>query len=107
LISRAGGEHVERTSWSILLPDQQSDRRGAKILDAALYQHRYRIYTPNIGPSNDVVVVEFEYEDLDEYWKMWAEWLASPLAAVFMPKWAKLVERGGCNEVWNLPEQRS
>ena len=54
-----------------------------------------------------MVVVEFEYEGLDEYRKMWAEWFASPLAAAFMPKWAKLVERGGCNEVWNLPEQRS
>ena len=77
------------------------------IEDNTSYQHRYRICTPNIGASNDVVVVEFEYEDLDEYRKTWAEWFASPLATAFMPKWAKLVERGGCNEVWNLPEQRS
>jgi len=62
-----------------------------------------RVYKPSIGPL-DVIVGEFEFEDLGEIPKAWAEWSASPEAAEFMPKWYEMVERGGYAETWELVE---
>ena len=63
----------------------------------------YRIYVPEIGPF-DVIAFEFEFENLQEYERAWAEWLGAPDAAEFMAKWYDLTEPGGTNEIWTLAE---
>ena len=60
-----------------------------------------RIYTPEIAPF-DVLVYEAEYENLEEYARLWAEWEASPEAAAFLGEWSALTETGGTNEIWTL-----
>ena len=62
-----------------------------------------RIYVPQFGPTN-IVAWEDEYENLAEYEKLFAEWLASPGTAAMMEKWFELVESGGNTEVWALTE---
>ena len=69
------------------------------------YKHALRIYTPETG-SFDVVAVEWEYESLEEYDRLWTEWRATPEAAAFNEKWSDLIERGGTNEIWHLAERR-
>jgi hypothetical protein len=69
------------------------------------YTRCYRIYTPNIS-SYGVVVVEWEYEDLQEMQASWDAWYASPASSAFLEKWRELTERGGEGEVWNLVAQR-
>ena len=70
-----------------------------------IFTHSYRIYTPDIGPQ-DVVIVEWEYEDLQEMRAVWDAWLAKPSTPEFLEKWNDLVERGGKREIWTLAEQR-
>ena len=60
-----------------------------------------KIYTPTFGPF-DVAVIDFEFESLEAYEKMWDEWFASPEGAQFMEKWVPLVEAGGTNELWEV-----
>ena len=69
------------------------------------YTKTYRIYMSDIGP-HDMVVVEWEYEDLQEMRAAWATWEASPGIAQFWEQWYSLTERGGSGEIWKLVEQR-
>ena len=62
------------------------------------YKHAFRIYTPETG-SFDVVAVEWEYESLEEYDRLWTEWRATR-AAAFMEGWYDLTEGGGTSELW-------
>jgi len=68
------------------------------------YTGATRVYTSSIG-TFDQVAVEWEYEDLAEYEKGWAEWAAKPTTAAFMQKFLELTKEGGTNEIWTLAEQ--
>ena len=70
------------------------------------YKHGNRIYAPEIGPF-DVLVVEWEFESLEDYQRSWAEWAAGPDAPAFAEKWDKVFERGGSGEIWNLAAHRA
>jgi hypothetical protein len=63
-----------------------------------------RVYTSSIG-TFDQMAVEWEYEDLAEYEKRWAEWGARPTTTAFIQKWLELTKGGGSNEIWDLAEQ--
>ncbi|MFC2077613.1 NIPSNAP family protein [Candidatus Bipolaricaulota bacterium] len=68
------------------------------------YTHAFRIYTPETG-SSEIVAVELEYESLEEYGRLWAEWSATPEAGEFSgEKWYNLTEGGYTNELWWLAE---
>lgn len=74
------------------------------IAQFTTYTRTSRIYTPETG-SFDVVAVEWEYENLEEYERRWAEWGATPEAATFLERWYAVTERGGANEIWHLAAQ--
>jgi hypothetical protein len=69
------------------------------------FTHSYRIYTPSIGPR-DVVVVEWEYENLQEMQACWDAWNSERGTPEFFEKWDALTERGGHRETWGLAAQR-
>ena len=69
------------------------------------YTHSYRIYTSNIS-SYDVVVVEWEFEDLQEMQADWDAWFAKTDMTEFNEKWDELTERGGHGEIWELVAMR-
>ena len=62
-----------------------------------------RIYVPEIAPF-DMIALEIEFENLEEYEKGWAEWFAAPETAEFLEQWYDLTEIGGTNQVWTLVE---
>lgn len=70
-----------------------------------VYTHSYRIYTSYIS-SYDVVVVEWEFEDLQEMRADWDAWFAKTDMTEFNEKWDELTERGGHGEIWELVAQR-
>jgi hypothetical protein len=62
----------------------------------------FRIYTPQFGPF-DVVVVEAEYEDVEAYYREqermeMTDW--NPVS--FMEELDSLTEPGGSNELWTV-----
>jgi hypothetical protein len=61
-----------------------------------------RIYLPSVAPF-DMIVTEFEVEDLAEYEAVMAKWreVATP---EFWQQWYRLTEPGGANELWTLME---
>jgi hypothetical protein len=63
------------------------------------YKHAFRIYTPKTG-CLDVVAVEWEYESLEEYNKLWAEWRTLPEAAAFLKQMYGLGKVGNTREFW-------
>ena len=69
------------------------------------FKHSYRIYTPGISPQN-VVVIEWEYEDLKDMQVCWDSWYAERGTPEFDEKWNKLIDGGGHRETWDLTEQR-
>ena len=69
------------------------------------FTHSYRIYTPDICPR-DVVVIEWEYEDLKDMQMCWDAFYAKRGTPEFYEKWDELVERGGHRETWDLATQR-
>ena len=71
----------------------------------SVYTHSYRIYTSYIS-SYDVVVVEWEFEDLQEMRAAWDAWFAKTDMTEFNEKWDELTERGGHGEIWELVTQR-
>jgi hypothetical protein len=66
------------------------------------YSGTVRLYVSETGKS-DRLAIEWEYEDLAEYAKRWADWRARPTTAAFMEKWYGLV-KGWVNEIWNVPD---
>jgi hypothetical protein len=67
------------------------------------YSGTTRVYTSSIGSFNQLCV-EWEYESLAEYERMWAEWAARPTSPAFMEKWVNATSREGTNEIWDLVE---
>jgi hypothetical protein len=63
----------------------------------------FRVYTPHTGPVG-ILAMEWEFENLAEYERYWAEWDAKPETAAFSEKWNELREAGGTLEIWNLAE---
>jgi len=66
---------------------------------------RYRIYRPHFGPQ-DVIVVEWEYRDLQQLEAAWATWRAKRGTPDYFDRWQALTERGGQREVWVLAASR-
>ena len=64
---------------------------------------RERTYTSSFGPS-DMIVLDFEFENMDQLEKKWAEWLARPEVPTLFEKLDSLFVPGGSNEIWNLVE---
>ena len=62
----------------------------------------FRAYTANIGPPHNQVILEWEYADLAEYERMWAEWAALPSPPAFMEKWRELAEPNLTSRIWSL-----
>jgi len=72
---------------------------------STFYTNPYRIYTCYIGPNN-VIVVEWEWEDLEQMGAVWAAVVANPEFAPLQEQWRALRERGGQGELWHLAAQR-
>jgi hypothetical protein len=88
----------EQETVALVLEEIAADRERGD------YTGPTRVYTSNLGTFNQVAV-EWEYEDLAEYQKAWAEWWARPMTAAFMQEWLELTNGGGTNEIWTLAEQ--
>jgi hypothetical protein len=67
------------------------------------YSIPFRIYMSKIAPPWQMAI-EWEYENLAEYDKAWAEWGARPTTAEFWMKWFEMTEPGGANDIWELAE---
>jgi hypothetical protein len=67
------------------------------------YSGPVRIYTSETGRF-DRLAVEWEYENLAEYEQGWAGWAARPTTPAFMEKWGAVTDKGGINELWNVPD---
>lgn len=78
-------------------------RQGIEL--NSVYTGSYRICVPEIGPYA-VVVVEWEYENLQEMRAVWEAWWARPEAAEFTERWYALQEQGGHGEIWQVVAQR-
>jgi len=70
------------------------------IEENSTYTRSYRIYTPSIS-TYGVVIVEWEYKDLQEMQASWDAWFASPATPAFFVKWDEPTKLGGGREVWN------
>ena len=75
------------------------------IEESTSYTHSYRIYTPNVS-TYGVVIVEWEFKDLQEMQASWDAWEANPAAPAFFEKFFELTNLGGGGEVWNLVAHR-
>ena len=63
--------------------------------------HATRVCTAYAGPNN-VLIIEFEFEDIAELDQYWTTWFADPASTAFNEALNKLTKAGGANEIWNL-----
>jgi hypothetical protein len=61
----------------------------------------YRIYTPITHPGN-VVIFEFQFEDMAEHAKSWARWNTEPEAQEFVKQLRELVELEHHTELYKV-----
>jgi hypothetical protein len=109
LFERSNNSRIERGTTMIVermtvLVKPGCQEAVVKILKEASGDS-YRIYTPYISPQ-DVVIVEWEYGNLQELEAAWDAWLAKYGTPEFFERWYQLVEQGGHREVFRLAEHR-
>jgi hypothetical protein len=84
---------------------QGREHKAIELLKGAVTGHPHphpgRVYRPQLGPFN-VLVLEIEFENLEDYERYFAEFRASPGQAEFMEKWFELTKEGGANEIWTV-----
>lgn len=95
---------VNRRTWVV----KRGCMQKAVALAVAAWEqfdqpHVRRFYVPDIAPF-DTLVLEIEFEDLEDYQKFWAEWAARPETAEAQGKFDDVTETGGSNEIWTLVE---
>ena len=67
------------------------------------YSRPFRAYTPMYsGQPTNVAIFEWEYEDMVERDRMWAEWWKLPTTPAFLEKWETAHETGIVREIWDL-----
>lgn len=67
------------------------------------YSRPFRAYSPQFSgqPSNQLIF-EWEYEDIAERDRVWAEWFALPTTLAYMEKWREWTEPGYIDEIWKI-----
>ena len=73
------------------------------LLEAGGFPHAYRIYVPHTGPQG-VIVMETEYESLEEFEKYWKDFFASPEADAWSKEHRSLHYESSKTEFWKLAE---
>jgi len=63
--------------------------------------HATRLYSGYAAPT-DTLLIEFEFESLEELGKFWEDWFADPESEKHREKINDLTETGGDNEIWSL-----
>ena len=66
--------------------------------------HAWRIYAPFLTGRFDTLVMEFEYESVEEFQTYQNEFTATPEIAALAEKWHDLKLPGGTSEIWSLIE---
>ena len=61
-----------------------------------------RIYLGLIGPDDETVVVEFEFETMEDRDKGWQDAMARPEVREATQKMRPLMQSGGVHEIWRL-----
>jgi hypothetical protein len=56
----------------------------------------------NCGQPSTQVVLQWEYEDMAERERMWAEWNDLPTTPPFLQKCSERVEPGITTEIWSV-----
>ncbi len=83
-----------------------ADLLSEAIAQNTSYTGNYRIYMPDIGPY-DVVVIECEYEDVQALRAAQQAWREFTDQTAFWEEWKAVTERGGHGEIWQLASQRT
>ena len=60
-----------------------------------------RLSTAFFGPF-DVLCMEVEFENLEQYEKYWKDLFARPEMERFFEKWDQMTAPGGANELWEV-----
>jgi hypothetical protein len=67
----------------------------------ASFAKRRRILSPYLSPR-DVVVVDLDFEDVDEHDKLWGEIFAKEAWTAWQAKWDEIRAGQSTNHVWIL-----
>jgi len=59
----------------------------------------YRVYSFMFGGNGETVVLELEFETLEDRQKFWADWSAQPESAEVAARFQELMETGGVHEL--------
>ena len=67
------------------------------------YSRPFRAYTPKYaGQRSNTAIFEWEWEDLAERDRVWAQWWQLPTTPAYGEKWNELAEDGAIHEIWYL-----
>ena len=88
---------AKRGRYNELVALWKEARQGPPALKGAA--GNFRIYWPIAGPI-DAIVIEYEFESLEEYGKFWSKYELTE----FGKRLNEATESGGTNELWLLVE---
>ena len=98
---------VERRTFPVKTTKEQEVVALVKATIEAItiFTGAYRIYVHDIGPQ-EVVVVEWEHDNLEDLQAAWEAWMANLATPEFWEQWCAITERGGHKEIWELAAER-
>ncbi len=73
---------------------------------AARPKHGFRIYTSRIGPQQDVLAMEIDFDDFAEYEQFWHNWSTGPTVAAFTEQYRQLVDHAIADDIWTMAGQK-
>jgi hypothetical protein len=92
---------VERVTW---LAKVGHKVEVVKLLKALQEQSdtTERLYSAMFGANDETVVLELEFESMEDRRKTWEAWTAQPEVNEAGRKMRELIESGGVHEIWRL-----
>lgn len=70
-------------------------------LTRAKFPHAVRLHTPRFGVA-DITIGEFEFENIDEMERFWANWETQPEVQIFWQKYRQMIEPGAVHDILDL-----
>jgi hypothetical protein len=61
-----------------------------------------RLYSSMIGANDETIVVELEFETMEDRRKSWEHWGAQPEFRDATQRMREMIESGGVHQIWRL-----
>ena len=99
---------ITHRSTKKVKPGHLEEFKALVLAEARAAKHKYdiRIYTSCIGPQQDVLAMEIDFDDFAQYEQFWHNWSAGPTVAAFLEHYRQWVDHAMADDIWTMAGQK-